>query len=562
MSKYDIQYEEDVAKIERRKEVASKIMTYWKSDLDKALASRLDNEAKVEYLKNTGVAKKIMSLYKVSDKVLTEMLSKYISNPNDIEWDKNRNLWLYNKIINLSVSDTIKKELADYRSNITSVIPKKVLDYLPKKMVVDLDPTGQIVDIYSRYANKDKNLGVKIYKQREFIKVKEKFEMLLEKGMLSRDNHIKMMSLIIAVMYDTGIRPGDEDPGLSYTNIEMEGPETEDKKKPKPLRELVDTFGAISLEPQHFMVLNGITNLGFYGKSGVFNKAQISNSLLNSMIKQVILQFAIEGGEKPLFSIDGVPYTAKQLQSFYVGLLRSSGMQDITGHSLTDLRKLKSSTVLHDYLVSTKKELGDKILEIENVFNKKAYKTVADVIVKHIESAVEKSEIALNHTSMNMTINSYINPQVILNFLSNSGDIENSFSELLEKGAVLKFDVQEFVLKAAHSRFVDNGGWESVIESGERLGLPEMDEFAKGYSILRSASVNKKRLVIDRIEGKKVVCRVGRSMVELPLSFLPKGVKEGMAVDVSMVLQTIPTGILKKKIKQLTVNDDGGDFSI
>jgi hypothetical protein len=562
MSKYDIQYEEDVAKVERRKEVASKIMAYWKSDLSKALSLREDNAVKVEYLKNTGVAKKIMALYEVSDKVLTEMLKKYISNPSDTEWDLKRDEWIYNRIINLSESDTIKKELSSYRSNLTSVLPKKVLDYLPKKMVIDLDPDGQIVDIYSRYANKDKNLGVKIYKQREFMKVKDNFEQLLNKGMLSRDNSIKMMSLIIAVMYDTGIRPGDDEPGLSYANIETEGPETQDKKKPKPIRELVDTFGSISLEPQHFRVLDGITNLGFYGKSGVFNKAQISNQLLNRVIKEVIIRFALEGQEKPLFSVDGVGYNAKQLQTFYVGLLRASGMQDITGHSMTDLRKLKSSTVLHEYLVSNKKELEDKILAIENVFSKKAYKQITDVIVSHIDSAVKKSEVALNHTSMNMTINSYINPQVILNFLSTSGEIENSFGDLLVSGGKITFDVQGFVIKASQSRFADNGGWMSVIESGERLGLPEMDEFAKGYSILRSASSNKKRLVVDRIEGKRVICRVGRSMLELPLGFLPKGVKEGMAVDVSMVLQAIPTGILKKKIKQLSVGDAGGDFSI
>jgi len=561
MSKYEKFYEEEQKKIGIRKDLAIKLVNYWEADLDKALSSKATLESKVNYLLSTGVAKKIMELSFASEKVLKTILEKYLTSK-----DENIDEWLVSKIVALSEATTIKNELEEQRKPLTDVIPKKILDYLPKKLVVDVDPQGQITDIYSRYANKDKNIGVKIQKQKDFMKVRVKFEQLLDKGVLSSDNKIKMMSLIIAVMYDTGIRPGDAETGLSYANIDTEGPETEDKKGPKPSRELVDTFGSISLEPQHFKVLNGVTNLAFYGKSGVFNKAQISNQLLNSVIKEVIMKFAMEGEPgKPLFSVDGVPYSSGQLQNFYVSLLKLSGMADITGHSMTDLRKLKASTVLHKALLDAKEELQDKILAVENIFSKKALTQITSIIAESLNSAVEKSEVALNHTSMNMTINSYINPQLILNFLSNSGEIESDLSELLHSDGKLQFDVKDFVVKASQSRFVNNGGWESVVDSGEQLGvLPEQDEFASQFSLLgrRYASLNSRKIIVDRIEGRIAVCIMGKSYIELPLSFLPKGVKEGMVVEVNMVVKAMPKGIVKNKIKQLSVGDTGGDFSI
>jgi hypothetical protein len=558
MSKYEKFYEDEQKKIGLRRDLAIKLMDHWKVDLDKALNSDATLSSKVDYLMGTGPAKKIISLSFASEKSLKTILEKFLTS-----MDTN---WLVNKIVDLSEATTIKQDLEKQRKPLTSIIPKKILDFLPEKLVVDVDPQGQIKDLYSRYANKDKNIGVKIQKQKDFVKVRAKFEQLLDKGMLSSNNKVKMMSLIIAVMYDTGIRPGDDDTGLSYTSIETEGPETTDKKGPKPARELVTTYGSISLEPQHFKVLNGVTNLAFYGKSGVYNKAQISNHLLNSVIKEVIMKFAMEGEPgKPLFSVDGVAYSSGQLQNFYVGLLKLAGMKDITGHSMTDLRKLKSTTVLHKALLEAKDELQDQILKIENVFSKKALTQITSMIADALNKAVEKSEVALNHTSMNMTINSYINPQLILNFLSNSGEIESDLSELLHSDGKLQFDVKDFVVKAAQSRFVDNGGWESVVESEDQLGvLPEQDEFAGQYSLLgrRYASLNTRKIIVDRIEGRIAVCIMGKSYIELPLSFLPKGVKEGMVVEVNMVVKAMPKGIVKNRIKQLSVGDTGGDFSI
>lgn len=166
---------------------------------------------------------------------------------------------------------------------------------------------------------------------------------------------------------------------------------------------------------------------------------------------------------------------------------------------------------------------------------------------------------------MNMTINSYINPQLILNFLSRSGEIESDLGELLHSDGKLQFDVKQFVINAAQSRFVDNGGWEDIVESEGQYGvLPEQDEFGSQYSLLgrRYASLNTKRIIVDRIEGRIAICLMGKSYIELPVSFLPKGVKEGMMIEINMVVKAGPKGIVRNKIKQLSIGDTGGDFSI
>lgn len=44
--------------------------------------------------------------------------------------------------------------------------------------------------------------------------------------------------------------------------------------------------------------------------------------------------------------------------------------------------------------------------------------------------------------------------------------------------------------------------------------------------------MNDKKLIIDRIEGDIAVCETGGEMTEIPVSRLPRGVKEGSVLSV------------------------------
>jgi len=538
MTKYQEFYKDEQTGLAVSKQFVAKLYNSWKPTLQQILLTSNTLEEKVLMLLNTKQAQLLIQNY-ISESSLKGVLKKYIETPNEE--------WLQNRILSLSESSAIQSDLSEMRTPLSSVIPQKVLEYLPSKMVVDLDPEGIIVDTYSRYSNKDKNLQLKIQKQKEFITIKDRFESLLNKGIRSKDMKNKMMCLIIYIMYETGIRPGDESTGLSKIYLEEEG--SEDKTQIS-----VDTFGAINLKPEHFKVLDAFgTSLEFYGKSGIVNKATISNPLLNKVIADLIRKYKKNPHGGVLFGIDGIPYTAAQLHKFYISLLNLAGLKNTDEHSMTDLRKLKSATVLHHALVLAEQELHENLLKIENVFSQKATKKIVEAISLHLKTAIENAKVALNHTTISMTINNYINPQVILNFLSNSGVIESDFSELLEQDAKVQFNIKSFLANA-----ISNPGYSYTDEPL----YPERDEFAKEQSLLKFARVtNKKVLVVDRIEGNKAVFKAGRGTFIMPLMALPKGVKEGMRIEIT--LGGIPSlKKLDKKIKGLSSSDTGGDFSI
>jgi hypothetical protein len=543
MTKYEEFYKDEQIGLDVTKQFVTKLYNSWKPTLQQILLSTNTLEEKLVMLLNTKQAQLLIQNNYMTESSLKGVLKKYIETPNDE--------WLKNRILSLSESSAIQSDLSEMRTPLSSVIPEKVLEYLPSKMVVDLDPEGKIVDIYSRYSNKDKNLQLKIQKQKEFIAINDRFVSLLDKGIRSTNKETRMMSLIIYIMYETGIRPGDDDTGLSKIYVKSDGSSLEPSKKEDKVQISVDTFGAINLKPEHFKVLDTFgTSLEFYGKSGIVNKATITNPLLNKVIANVIKRYK-EG--KALFGIDGKPYTSAQLHRFYLSLLKLAGLKNTDEHSMTDLRKLKSATVLHKALVLAEQQLHEGLLKIENVFSEKASKKIVEAISLHLKTAIENAKVALNHTTISMTINNYINPQVILNFLSNSGVIESDFSELLEQDAKVQFNIKSFLANA-----ISNPGYSYTDEPL----YPERDEFAREQSLLKFARVtNKKVLVVDRIEGNKAVFKAGRGTFIMPLMALPKGVKEGMRIEIT--LGGIPSlKKLDKKIKGLSSSDTGGDFSI
>ena len=561
MSRYEQEYEKDMGLIATRQALYVKLLAYWKPELQRVIANTsMTTEEKVQYLLGTVVAKKILTSFDKEPKSLEGALTKYVETQDEKV--------LLNRITALAESATEKQQLSKARSNLTSIVPEKILGYLPTNLVVNTDPQGQILDVYTRFANKEKNLGIKIEKQKAFMKVKSRFEAILNNQMRSNDPKTRMKALIIAIMYETGVRPGEVGKGHSTVTQRYEMVNGVKVKLEEPIVEEFDTFGAISLLPEHIKIINGVANLVFHGKAGTVNKAYINNMELNKQLIEVVKKF-VGPINSPLFSVDGTIFTQATLTEYYKKLLEAAGFpeSETKGHTLTDMRKLKSSTTLHQALLDEKEDLNEKLLEIEDIYSDKALKQIQKVIVESLERAFTKSETALNHTTMSMTINSYINPKILLNYFQNSGDIDESFADIIENDGILKFNLRDFVNQASYSRFVNNEGWKPAVESGY-LGMSreeklEDDELAKQYSPLsgyRMAKLNKKVIVVDRIEGNKVVCSYGRSTFIMPLMALPVGVKEGMSLEIN--LKPINTKFVKNKLNQVAVMDSGDTFHI
>lgn len=515
-SKFQKFHEEEQKIIENHQNLVKAVLKEWEPELEQAKAMvKATTEDKVKFLMSTDIGKKLLTIA-FSKTPLENLLTKYVEGKETMEG-------LVAKFEAMAEAYITKQELEIMRQPITSVVPKAVLDYLPKNLVVDIDPDGYIQDLYTRFQNKDKNLGVKVQKQKDFMKIKDKFEKLLEASMASKQHNIKIMSLLISIMYETGIRPGGDDGKSMVRTTPLYPGKLDSKEKSAPDIDpaSVTTYGAISLLPSHLHVLDEYSwegsgvQLTFYGKSGQLNFAEVRGTQATHIIKELLEEYSKKPHGGQLFSIDnGKPVTPEKLTSFYTKLLQSAGMEaeDISGHSLTDLRKLKASTTLHDILLRYQDEFYDKILAIDTMSllnnHKQSLKELSSVIAKYLEKAVEGAELALNHSSMNMTINSYINPQVILSFLSYGGNIPHSFSELVHDKFQLKFDLRNFVIQATQSKLVDPTGWVEAIGL-ERLALfEERDEFAQQFSLLRFAKQKKIRLA----SIIKVIARLQRNI--------------------------------------------------
>jgi len=513
-SKFELFHKEEQELIKNHTQLVLSAVKAWAPKIKQVNAIvNASVDDKVALLMGSNIGKKLVSLT-IKETALKNLLTKF--------FEKNETMdVLLQKFETIAETYITNKELEMMREPLTNIIPKAVLDFLPKNLVVDIDPEGVIEDVYTRFQNKDKNLGVKVQKQKDFMIVKDKFEKLLGAGMASPIDTIKIMSVLISVMYETGIRPAsDPDTTLSHVRTTPLYPKDfKDKatatQKAEASSELnalgpssVTTYGALTLLPSHARVLDEYSwegsgvQLSFYGKSGQLNWAEVRGSQATKIIKELIEEFNKNPHGGPLFSLNnGKPITFAQLTSFYTKLLISAGMDtnDITGHSLTDLRKLKASTTLHEVLVRYQEEFYDNILALDPLQimlnNKESLKSLSKLIVEYLKKAVEGAEMALNHSSMNMTINSYINPQVILSFLSHGGNVPQDFKELVHDKFQLKFDLKDFVIQATQSKLIDPTGWIEAVGL-ERLGVlgEERDEFAKEFSLLRIAKQKKIKL--------------------------------------------------------------------
>ena len=72
---------------------------------------------------------------------------------------------------------------------------------------------------------------------------------------------------------------------------------------------------------------------------------------------------------------------------------------------------------------------------------------IIEVIQDVVEQAYKESVFALSHQNMNTTIKSYINPQVLLNFLA-TGTVAEKLEDIVLKDQKLVFDPQVFITQA------------------------------------------------------------------------------------------------------------------
>jgi hypothetical protein len=122
------------------------------------------------------------------------------------------------------------------------------------------------------------------------------------------------------------------------------------------------------------------------------------------------------------------------------------------GLVLTDFRKLKATQSVFDHLKAKQERLLERIKsfvvdEVEDLRER-----VAEEVSQTIGEAIESAKIALSHSDTTVTIDKYINPLVIMRFLSEGSFKTDLRQAVLTNPTHLKFDPQTFINQAMSIR--------------------------------------------------------------------------------------------------------------
>lgn len=318
-----------------------------------------------------------------------------------------------------------------FQAPLRAVIPEALRDYLPATIEVNVDEDGTIQRVTDRFNNEKKTLGVKIETQKKLLRAYNRIAKQVKKDLKSSDEITRINALVTAIMMETGIRPGKEGNGV----IKGKGDE----------QEFIETFGAITLGPKHVrFVRNNFAELSFLGKKGGANTATLSDATIIKALQDYVNN-ALKSGSKYVFvTRDGYAYTYGDLQRYF--------REHFKGFAPTDFRKLRASEAVYDAIREEQEDLYRRIRGFVNLSEEDLRERVTLEIAATLDRAVTRAQEALSHDSATTTKKQYINPEVLLRFLS-TGTVGGAFKDAILNGkAVLAFDPSRFVALASASK--------------------------------------------------------------------------------------------------------------
>lgn len=313
--------------------------------------------------------------------------------------------------------------LYEGQSPLREAIPPEILEFMPKNIVVKVDEDGRIEEIADVFANERENLAVKIDKMKRLLTQYNDIARQVKEDLKSPDEVTRLSALITAIIMETGIRPGSEG---SRTIKVLDGREVP-----------IETFGAVTLGPRHVsFIRDNFAEIRFIGKKGTENVAQLSDEDIVSELRAL----AAESSSDRLFvTKDGRPISYEDLARYFKRRFR--------GITPTDFRKLKATRVVFDELANQREALKEDIERIAESETEDLRQRVVERVVDSLNAAVEKSQDRLSHVSPKTTRDSYINPEILLDFLSR-GEIAESLEDAVLSGdKYLVFDVEKFTAR-------------------------------------------------------------------------------------------------------------------
>ena len=400
------------------------------------------------------IVKSIKNLSQVNDFLMTFVGSDEVSE-KAYSW-RNTTLYLIRDYLAgekqlREISETFQKnsirhykalELNKRQQNVKGTIPVELRAFLPDTIVVDVDTDGNIKKINDLFGNKTYTLSEKIKVQKKLVRKYNTIVKQVQKDLKSRDEMTRLSALITSVIMETGIRPGQIGNGCL---------ETVDDQKVE-----VATFGAITLNTSHVnFVRKNFVELKFKGKMGTVNTTSISNENIIKVLKDYVNNALDKGSDYIFVNEEGVQYTYQNLVRYF--------RINFKGFKITDFRKLRATQEVFDGLKEERNSMLRQIKSVAKTETEDLTTKVVEIIAETINKAHERAQVALSHDQGVTTRKSYINPQVLLRFLS-TASMQNTLKECITTGKTkLHFDPMMFVREAqkvASSRFLKAKGRE------------------------------------------------------------------------------------------------------
>lgn len=320
--------------------------------------------------------------------------------------------------------------MSQAQAPLRKVIPADLLEFMPKNIVVDIDESGAIQHITDKFENEHLTLGKKIERMKDLVRKYNVIAKKVKQDLKSSNEILKLSALVTAIIMETGIRPGKEGNGVVKT---VDGESVD-----------VETFGAVTLGPSHIrFIRDNFVELEFLGKKGSVNTARLGDAEIIKILKDYT-QKALQSGSKYVFVTKaGVEFSYADLQRYF--------RENFDGFAPTDFRKLRATEALLEALRLEQDSLYARLREFASDEKEEVRTKIVSEIVLAFKSAIAQAQTALSHDDSSTTISSYINPEIVLRFLS-TGRVDDTLeSAILTGKTTLSFRPEAFLAAAGIS---------------------------------------------------------------------------------------------------------------
>ena len=334
------------------------------------------------------------------------------------------------------------------QEHMSEAISQEMMKHLPQRLIVEVDPDGEISDVSDLFDNLHKDVKAKMRAMNILIDKYNSIVKAVKTDLKSKDVNKRMKAVILSIVLETGVRPG----GVGTSKLkDKDGKTIYDERTEEPIE--IDTFGASALSIDSISrVLKNAVEFEFLGKSSTRNFIRVTQPDVVKIIKELsedtkVGRADLLFGQTFLFkNKNGNIVSNSSMNNYFKNLVGGEGLV------LTDFRKLKATQSVFDHLKAKQERLLERIKsfvvdEVEDLRER-----VAEEVSQTIGEAIESAKIALSHSDTTVTIDKYINPLVIMRFLSEGSFKTDLRQAVLTNPTHLKFDPQTFINQAMSIR--------------------------------------------------------------------------------------------------------------